>query len=75
MKMSRPATKTEIANYEYIEKMTEDYSDIDFANFIEVVDSYFFDGDRSAYMKLYRLAKKWNTNVDAIVDWYFTEEA
>ena len=75
--MSRPATAEEIANYELLEKLTADYDDNQFNDFIELVSAYATEWRaeqrKKAYNKLYRVVKKMGTTVNACTDWYFID--
>ena len=71
------ATAKEIANYKLVEEKIANFTDDEYADFCDMVMDAFMTCEKNhkkAYAKAYRLAKKWNTTVPALFDWYFTEE-
>lgn len=69
----REATEKEIENYKTIEAKFEALEDDEYMTIVDTVSEYVFSygkEKKTAYNKVYRLAKKYNTTVSNLYDWY-----
>lgn len=72
---TREATREEIANYEMVETAIENFDDEQFEKMVEIIGDYVFNYKKGTeakrvYNRIYNLAKRTNTTVQALVDWY-----
>ena len=70
---TREATKEEVKNYKIIEALTDNFNSEEFENFTNIIGDYVFSYGaerKSNYNRVYRLAKKYNTTVSMLENWY-----
>lgn len=70
---TREATNKEVADYKTIEALTENFDSDEFEKFIETIGDYVFSYGterKKNYNRVYRLAKKYNTTVLMLENWY-----
>ena len=69
----REATTKEVENYKAIEQLFENLNDFEYSRIVDIVSEYVFaygTQKKIAYNKVYRLAKKYNTTVSNLYNWY-----
>lgn len=75
---TREATREEVANYNMVETAIGNFDDEQFEKTIEIIGDYVYNFKKGkeakrVYNRIYNLAKRTNTTVQALVDWYCME--